>query len=201
MMMQASHQPSPASGEESQLALSSGPAQGPPMLPATQALGGQAEALAGRLDKRVTVSMLGEPSCILPVVPGCAVGQGSLRRVCTVKDQRRIEALVQWFIVGKGLVNQLISDCHEETLTAFVRVGTQSQQRLTLLEHIVSTHSLLAEGRCTGGSNNVFELVDILRAETTVFGEVQVSPDAQEAVLCGQVKGMGVPVENTVARV
>ena len=58
MIAQASHSPSPAPGEESHAAVSSGPAQEAPSLPAVQAIGSQL-VRSGMVEARVTMDRSG----------------------------------------------------------------------------------------------------------------------------------------------
>src|SRR5689334_2272295 len=70
---QASQSPSPAPGDESQLASSSAPLHAAPTLPATQPTGLHVPptvpwALGGMRDRRVTSSTSGEPSGLTPLL-------------------------------------------------------------------------------------------------------------------------------------
>ena len=72
VMRQASQSPSPAPGDESQVASSSAPSHAAPIFPATHAIGLQRpivyDALTGTRDARVTNSGSGEPSGLTPLL-------------------------------------------------------------------------------------------------------------------------------------
>ncbi len=68
VMGHASHEPSPALGDESHRRSSPTPEQGTPTFPETHAVGVQWNPCGGTCDARVTVVGSGEPSAVTPLL-------------------------------------------------------------------------------------------------------------------------------------
>ena len=126
VMRQASQSPSPAPGDESQLASSSTPAQAAPMLPAEHAIGLQrptvCEALTGTREARVTVSGFGEPSSLTPLLysehaelraPARSQARGGKRRHAELHSPGSLALGRALRAVVASWVERLVLLCHK----------------------------------------------------------------------------------------
>ena len=77
-------------------------------------------------------------------------------------------------------------------------VRGERQQSIELIEDIIRTLGLPRKRSHAGGDKNITGIIDAFCFEPTIRGEIEIAPYCVHAIFSRQVKGVRIPVNDTV---